>query len=127
MVQDLILVVEDSEHVASTIADIIELMGYRVRIAASGAEAFAALDAEPPDAPSLVILDWVLPDADGIDILHSIREGPHAGLPVIMLTAKGELTERLAGLEAGADDYIPKPFNMKELQARITAVLRRAE
>jgi len=75
--------------------------------------------------PVLVILDRILPDMDGIEILERIRAGAHSELPIIMLTARGELKARLAGLEAGADDYIPKPFNLKELQARITAVMRR--
>lgn len=130
MSEELILVVEDSEHVASTIADVVQLMGFRSRIAASGKEALAALSEFTPgsdaaDEPVLVILDWILPDLDGIEILRRIRGGPCASLPVILLTAKGELTSRLEGLEAGADDYIAKPFNMKELQARILAVLRR--
>ena len=72
------------------------------------------------------MLDWLLPDGEGIEILRHIRQGPHKSVPVIMLTAKGELTSRLTGLEAGADDYVSKPFNVKELQARITAVLRRS-
>jgi DNA-binding response OmpR family regulator len=130
MSEELILVVEDSEHVAGTIADVVQLMGFRSRIASSGKEALAALAEFTPggdaaDEPKLVILDWILPDLDGIEILRRIRSGPFASLPVILLTAKGELTSRLEGLEAGADDYIAKPFNMKELQARILAVLRR--
>lgn len=122
MSEGLILIVEDSPHVASTIADVVELTGYASKIAATGEEAFAALEEQ---TPVLVILDRILPDMDGIEILERIRAGAHSELPIIMLTARGELKARLAGLEAGADDYIPKPFNLKELQARITAVMRR--
>jgi DNA-binding response OmpR family regulator len=122
MSESLILIVEDSPHVASTIADVVELIGYESKIAGTGAEALAALEQE---TPVLVILDRILPDMDGLEILEQIRASKHAALPIIMLTARGELTARLAGLEAGADDYIAKPFNLKELQARICAVLRR--
>lgn len=122
MDKEAILIVEDSPHVANTILDIVQYMGYEARIATCGKEALAALDANPP---KLVILDWILPDIEGIEILRHIRQGPLASLPVIILTAKGELDSRLMGFEAGADDYISKPFNVGELQARINAILRR--
>lgn len=122
MTDDLILIVEDTPHVAKTVADVVQHMGYRVRIADSGQQALAALEEE---TPKLVILDWILPDVEGIEVLREIRQGPLGHLPVIMLTARGELDSRLMGLAAGADDYIPKPFNVKELQARIAGILGR--
>jgi DNA-binding response OmpR family regulator len=123
MADEYILIVEDSSHVSSTIHDLLKHMGHEAKVAATGAEAREFLNGP---RPALIILDWLLPDAEGIDILREVRSGPLASIPVIMLTAKGELTSRLTGLEAGADDYLSKPFNVKELQARITAVLRRA-
>jgi DNA-binding response OmpR family regulator len=123
MAEDYILIVEDSSHVSSTIHDLLKHMGHEAKVAATGAEAQEFLSGHKP---ALIILDWLLPDMEGIDILREVRSGPLASIPVIMLTAKGELTSRLTGLEAGADDYLSKPFNVKELQARITAVLRRA-
>lgn len=120
----LILIVEDSPFLAETISDVVQNMGYEPNIVASGEQALSALEAQVPD---LILLDWLLPDLDGIEILRRIRAGPLAAVPVIMLTAKGELDARLEGLEAGADDYIPKPVHMRELQARIAAVLRRKD
>ena len=117
-----ILIVEDSAHVASSILDVLELMGYEGRIAKTAAEAFAALEQATPD---LILLDWMLPDLDGIELLRRVRQGPHADVPVVMLTAKGELDSRLTGLDAGADDYLSKPFSTGELRARIIAILRR--
>ena len=117
-----ILIVEDSPHVAGSILDTLEVMGYEARIAGTAADAFAALEATTPD---LILLDWMLPDLEGIEVLRRVRQGPHAEVPVIMLTAKGELDARLIGLEAGADDYLAKPFSIGELRARIAAVLRR--
>jgi two-component system, OmpR family, phosphate regulon response regulator PhoB len=118
-----ILIVEDSPHVAGSILDTLELMGYSGTIASTAAAAFAALDEAPPD---LVLLDWMLPDLEGIEVLRRVRQGPHAQVPVIMLTAKGDLDAKLMGLEAGADDYLAKPFSIGELRARIAAILRRS-
>ena len=120
-----ILIVEDSAHVASTIKDLVGLLGFEALMAENVQDAMTIL-ANEEFVPDLVMLDWLLPDGEGIEILRYIRQGPHKAVPVIMLTAKGELTSRLTGLEAGADDYVSKPFNVKELQARITAVLRRS-
>jgi two-component system, OmpR family, phosphate regulon response regulator PhoB len=122
MASPYILIVEDSPHVASSISDTLEVMGYAAQIAGSAEEAFAALEGTTPD---LILLDWMLPDLEGIEVLRRVRQGPHAEVPVIMLTAKGELDARLIGLEAGADDYLAKPFSIGELRARIAAVLRR--
>ena len=122
MAKQHILIVEDSPYVAGSIHDALEAMGYIPTIAATAAEALASLAESIPD---LVLLDWMLPDREGIEILRQIREGPNPGIPVIMLTARAELDSRLTGLEAGADDYLAKPFSIGELQARIAAILRR--
>ena len=122
MAKQHILIVEDSPYVAGSIQDAVDMMGYDARVAGSAAEAFKAIAEHVPD---LVLLDWMLPDLEGIEVLQRIRSGPHPKLPVIMLTAKGELEAKLTGLEAGADDYLPKPFNLGELKARIVAILRR--
>jgi two-component system phosphate regulon response regulator PhoB len=122
MAKQHILIVEDSPYVAGSIHDALEAMGYIPTIAATAAEALASLAESIPD---LVLLDWMLPDREGIEILRQIREGPNPGIPVVMLTARAELDSRLTGLEAGADDYLAKPFSIGELQARIAAILRR--
>jgi DNA-binding response OmpR family regulator len=123
MEKQLILIVEDNSHVAATMSDMVEYMGHEAKIATCGEDAMTALETETPD---LVILDWMLPDIEGINILRHIRQSPLASTPVIMLTAKTEIESLLLGLEAGADDYITKPFGLGELQARIDAILRRA-
>lgn len=119
-----VLIVEDSHYLARAISDVVKDLGYDTKIVPSGEEALDALSTETLD---LVLLDWILPGIAGLEVLQSIRQGPKADLPVIMLTAKGEIDARVEGLEAGADDYITKPVHMKELQARISAVLRRKE
>lgn len=122
MAGEFILIVEDSSFLANLIAQVVTSMGHEAHISRSGEEALAILDEQ---SPNLVILDWVLPGIQGIDVLRAIRAGPHASLAVIMLTAKCELPSRLEGLDAGADDYVVKPVHMQELQARIAAMLRR--
>lgn len=117
-----ILIVEDSEYLAEIIAEVLSNMGHETRIANSGEDALAALAEE---LPFLVMLDWMLPGISGLDVLSRIREDIAPNLPVIMLTAKVDVDARVAGLEAGADDYITKPVRMNELQARVAAVLRR--
>lgn len=119
-----VLIVEDSHYLARAISDVVKDLGYDTIIVPSGEEALDALSTETLD---LVLLDWILPGIAGLEVLQNIRQGPKADLPVIMLTAKGEIDARVEGLEAGADDYITKPVHMKELQARISAVLRRKE
>ena len=118
-----ILIVEDSPHVAGAILDALQVMGYSGTIAPTAADALAAIE---DTTFHLILLDWMLPDLDGIEILRRVRQGPHADVPVIMLTAKGDLDAKLMGLEAGADDYLAKPFSIGELSARIAAVLRRS-
>lgn len=117
-----ILIVEDEDHLARVVRLNLQLDGYRVDVAPDGARAQAALAAEGYD---LVVLDVMLPDADGMDICRAMRaDGDRT--PVLMLTAMGETGDRIAGLQAGADDYLPKPFELAELRARVGALLRRA-
>ena len=117
-----VLLVEDEENLASLVRAYLEQEGYRVIPAATGAEALRAIEAEPV---RLVVLDLNLPDMDGLDVCRQIRA--RSSVPVVMLTARDQEADRLAGLETGADDYIGKPFSPRELVARMRAVLRRAE
>ncbi len=116
-----VLLVEDEENLASLVQAYLEQEGYRVVSAASGADALRVFDSEPV---RLVVLDLALPDMDGLEVCRRIRL--RSQVPVVMLTARDEETDRLAGLESGADDYIGKPFSPRELVARMKAVLRRA-
>ena len=117
-----ILVVEDDNNISNLIKMYLDKEGFDVRLAADGGKAVEEFRAQEPD---LVLLDVMLPVLDGWGVLTRIRE--HSKCPVIMLTAKGEVDDRIHGLEMGADDYVVKPFEMKELLARINAVLRRSE
>ncbi|MCR5825925.1 MAG: response regulator transcription factor [Oscillospiraceae bacterium] len=117
-----ILVVEDDNNISNLIKLYLDKEGFEVRLAADGGKAVEEFRAQEPD---LVLLDVMLPVLDGWGVLSRIRE--HSKCPVIMLTAKGEVDDRIHGLEMGADDYVVKPFEMKELLARINAVLRRSE
>jgi len=117
-----ILVVEDEEAIASFVAAYLRKDGFTVRMTASGREALAIVGT---DAPSLVILDLMLPDLDGMEICRRIRE--HSTLPVLMLTARDDDLDKIAGLEVGADDYLTKPFSPRELVARMKAIFRRTE
>jgi DNA-binding response OmpR family regulator len=117
-----VLLVEDEENLASLVTAYLEQEGYRVVSVGSGAEALRALEREPV---RLVVLDLTLPDMDGLDVCRQIRT--RSSVPIVMLTARDEVTDRLAGLESGADDYIGKPFSPRELVARMNAVLRRAD
>lgn len=119
-----ILIVEDEAALSTLLAYNLEKEGFIVRIAADGEQALEALAEEQPD---LVLLDWMLPHLSGIEICRRIRRDPATGgLPVIMLTAKGEEADRIRGLDTGADDYVTKPFSPAELIARVRALLRRA-
>ena len=115
-----ILLVDDDAKLRKLLTEYLEGYGYCVRTAPDGLEALEALRREVPD---IIILDVMMPHKDGLEVLSEIRS-EHA-IPVIMLTAKGEEADRIVGLELGADDYLPKPFNPRELLARIKAVLRR--
>jgi DNA-binding response OmpR family regulator len=119
----LILVVEDDDDIAALIRHYLERAGHTVEWVSSGAAVLPALRARPVD---LVILDLMLPGMDGLLVCQAMRaEAATAAVPVIMLTARGEEADRIAGLELGADDYVTKPFSPKELVARVAARLRR--
>jgi DNA-binding response OmpR family regulator len=125
MAQETILVVDDEPAIVQVIRERLEGEGYRVRAAADGASALAAVEQEPPD---LLILDLMLPDLDGFEVLRRLRqrgEDAAGGLPVIVLTARDDDVDVVVGLELGADDYVVKPFHPRELSARVRAVLRR--
>ena len=120
-----ILMIEDDRRLAAMVEAYLANNGYRVAHAATGEAGLAALRGdEPVDA---VLLDLMLPDGDGLDICRRIRAlpPPAASVPIVMLTAKGDPFDRVIGLEMGADDYLPKPFEPRELLARLRAVLRR--
>jgi DNA-binding response OmpR family regulator len=117
-----LLLVEDTYDLAQVIIRELEANGYRVLHASDGVN---ALQTYTQEQPALVILDWMLPKLDGLEVLRRLRQG--ASTPVLMLTARGEETDRVVGLELGADDYLTKPFSMRELVARVRAILRRAE
>jgi DNA-binding response OmpR family regulator len=117
-----ILVVDDEPRIVQLVRDYLEHGGFTVLVASDGQ---AALRTARTGRPDLVILDLGLPGLDGLDVTRALRrEGP---VPIIMLTARTEETDKLVGLELGADDYLTKPFSPKELVARVRAVLRRAE
>lgn len=116
-----ILVVEDDRNILQILKLYLEKTGYSVITCERGDTAF---DAFEKTQPAIVLLDVMLPGCDGYEVLTRIRK--ISNTPVIMLTAKGDILDKVNGLEAGADDYIPKPFDIKELLARIRAVLRRA-
>ena len=118
-----ILVVEDEPAIGELVAYACSSQGYAVDRAETAAAARAAVDRQLPD---LVILDWMLPDRSGVDLLRELRSHERTRqLPVIMLTARGTEADRVSGLDAGADDYVVKPFSPKELMSRVRAVLRR--
>ncbi len=118
-----ILVVEDEPAIQDLIQINLEMGGYRVLIAASAEAAMKQVQQELPD---LVLLDWMLPGMSGVDLTRRLRSDTRTKLlPIILLTARGEEADKLRGLETGADDYMVKPFSLKELEARIKAVLRR--
>ncbi|MCB1882386.1 MAG: phosphate regulon transcriptional regulator PhoB [Geminicoccaceae bacterium] len=120
----LVLIVEDEAPLQKLLAYNLEAAGFEVAQAHDGEEALALVDERVPD---LVLLDWMLPQLSGLEVCRRLRRRPAtAGLPVIMLTARGEEPDRLRGLETGADDFVTKPFSPAELVARVRAVLRRA-
>ena len=117
-----ILVVEDEPTLRETLIEALEVEGFRVVGAADGREALLRFRAERPD---LVLLDLMLPELSGIEVCRIIRA--ESGVPIVMLTAKDSELDKVVGLELGADDYITKPFSLRELSARIRALFRRAE
>lgn len=118
-----VLVVEDEDALATLLRYNLEKDGYHVGVAVDGEEALMMASERLPD---LVILDWMLPKVPGIEVCRRLRAKPDArNIPIIMLTARGEESDRIRGLDTGADDYVTKPFSTTELLARVRAVLRR--
>ena len=115
-----VLVVDDEESILDFITMALEHEGYEVVTATSGTQ---ALECYQEERPQLVVLDWMLPDLDGLQVCQKLRL--LSNVPVLMLTAKGEWEDRVKGLDAGADDYLTKPFKYQELLARLRAILRR--
>ena len=116
-----ILLVEDDMALASSLQQALKKQHYAVNITASG---MAAVDTINTDTPDIVILDLGLPDMDGLEVMSRVRKG-HPTLPVLVLTARDQVDDRIAGLDGGADDYLPKPFAMAELFARLRVLERR--
>ena len=128
MIQQQLLMIEDDTRLANMVGEYLRQSGYGFAHAADGLSGIAALQSSPAD---LVILDLMLPDMDGLEVCRRIKaqsstSGEQANTAVLMLTAKGDPMDRIVGLEIGADDYLPKPFEPRELLARIRAVLRRS-
>ena len=125
MTQQQLLMIEDDTRLATMVGEYLRQSGYGFAHAADGASGLDALQSTPPD---LVILDLMLPDMDGLEVCRRIKalaDNTNKATAVLMLTAKGDPMDRIVGLEIGADDYLPKPFEPRELLARIRAVLRR--
>jgi DNA-binding response OmpR family regulator len=118
-VAERVLIIDDDAALAALVRDYLKPLGYDVTAAATAAEGLRRL----PEGYEAVLLDVMLPDLDGFEVCRRIRAG--SDLPVLMLTARGQDEDRIVGLEIGADDYLPKPFNPRELLARLRAVLRR--
>ena len=120
-----ILLIDDDRRLAEMVGRYLGQAGFSVQVQGT---ARAGLEALAERTPDLILLDLMLPDGDGLDVCRQIRQrgGPAARVPILMLTARGETTDRVVGLEVGADDYLPKPFEPRELLARVRALLRRA-
>jgi len=116
-----VLVVEDEASIASFVALYLKNAGYTVKAVANGTDALAQVEA---DQPALIVLDLMLPDMDGIEVCRRIRQ--RRDVPILMLTARDEDIDKIIGLEVGADDYMTKPFNPRELVARVKSILRRS-
>ncbi|MGH4119715.1 response regulator [Clostridium sp.] len=124
MADEKILVVDDEEHIQELIKFNLEKNGYKVILANNGID---AIKLAKEHLPQLMLLDLMLPGMDGLDVCKEIRkDSSMANMPIIMITAKGEEIDKIIGLELGADDYITKPFSVRELVARIKAILRRS-
>jgi len=120
-----ILIVDDEQDIVRLLSFALQAEGYQVVTALSGQEALKRVEQERPD---IVVLDVMMPGMDGIEVCAELRSKPEtAGLPIIMLSALGQVADRVRGLRAGADDYVPKPVNLEELSARITAILNRVQ
>jgi two-component system, OmpR family, phosphate regulon response regulator PhoB len=122
---ELVLIVEDEKDLVSTLEYNLRKEGFQTRCAFTGADGLQALEITP--LPDLVLLDLMLPDISGIEVCRRMRAAErYAGIPIVMLTARGEEIDRVIGFESGADDYVVKPFSVRELLLRIRAVLRRS-
>jgi len=119
-VTDRILMIEDDARLGGMVREYLAESGFRVSVRETAADGLAALAREPWDA---LVLDVMLPDLDGFEVCRRVRAS--SDVPILMLTARGEPTDRIVGLELGADDYLPKPFEPRELLARLRAILRR--
>jgi two-component system, OmpR family, response regulator ResD len=119
-----VLVVDDEPTIAEIVARYLERAGYRTRVALDGPQAIESAERERPD---LVVLDLMLPRMDGLEVMRRLREHNRDRIAVILLTAKGDESDRVIGLRLGADDYVVKPFSPAELTARVGAVLRRID
>ncbi|MFZ1385861.1 MAG: response regulator transcription factor [Thiolinea sp.] len=117
-----LLIIDDDVRLSQMLVQYLGDAGYSVTCAYTGQE---GLKLAQQGEWSLIILDLMLPDADGLDLCRHLRVGATAAIPILMLTARGDATDRIIGLEMGADDYLPKPFEPRELRARIKAILRR--
>lgn len=123
MSKELIYVVEDEQHIQQLIKYNLETAGYKVSVFSDGESALSHFEFDRPD---MFILDIMLPGIDGLDVCRKLKSNPKAkNIPIIILTAKGEEFDRVLGLELGADDYITKPFSVRELMARVKALFRR--
>jgi two-component system phosphate regulon response regulator PhoB len=121
----LILIVEDEEPLAEMLRYNLDKAGFRIMLTTTGEDALQQVDLEMPD---LAVVDWMLPERSGIEVCRALRaKDDTRKLPIIMLTARGEESDRVLGLEAGADDYVVKPYSPREMIARINALLRRSE
>jgi two-component system response regulator MprA len=118
------MVVDDERAVRESLRRALELEGYEIDLAADGQEALTRLMANGGSQPDAVILDVLMPGVDGLEVCRRLRKGGNS-VPVLMLTARDEIENRVAGLDAGADDYVTKPFALEELVARVRALLRR--
>jgi two-component system, OmpR family, phosphate regulon response regulator OmpR len=119
-----LLMIDDDARLSAMVGDYLRGAGYKVEVAGSLTQGRERLAGEPYDA---LVLDLMLPDGDGLDLCRELRNNPRTRqLPLLMLTARGEPMDRIVGLELGADDYLPKPFEPRELLARVKALLRRA-
>ena len=116
-----ILIVEDEEHLARLVAEVLGREGYAAEVVGDGRTALARALVEPFD---LLVVDWMLPDLDGVQVVKRLRAAD-VGIPILMLTARSQIEDRVEGLDAGADDYLPKPFAFPELLARVRALARR--
>src|SRR5215831_18787837 len=121
-----ILVVDDDAAVRESLRRALRLEGFEVELAGDGAEALEQLEGNGDEHPDLVVLDVLMPNVDGLEVCRRLRR-TGSRVPVLMLTARDEVRDRVAGLDAGADDYVVKPFALEELLARVRALLRRTD